>query len=134
MTRYPQFLGCSLFLLTGAILLVGCATTDGPGGFTYKDLPVSKGNAAAGEGSTVTFKGAPLRLEGSQIRVGDTLRNAKLSGADLKLISLAETKGKVRIISIVPSVDIVLSFLSQRDPRMRGSSRSRSASPNMLVA
>jgi thiol peroxidase len=105
MTRYPQFLGCSLFLLTAALLVAGCATTGGPSGFTYKDLPVTKGNAAAGEGSTVTFKGAPLKLEGSPIRVGDTLRNAKLAGTDLKLISLVETKGRVRIISIVPSVD-----------------------------
>jgi thiol peroxidase len=105
MTRYRQLLGCSILLLTGAMLLAGCATMENSSGFTYKDLPVTKGNAVAGEGSTVTFKGAPLKLEGIPIRVGDTLRSAKLAGSDLKPISLAETKGKVRIISIVPSID-----------------------------
>jgi thioredoxin-dependent peroxiredoxin len=87
------------------VLLAGCATMGSPNQFTYKDLPVSKGNAAAGAGNTVTFKGAPLKLEGNPIKVGDTLRDAKLAGLDLKLVSLAEINGKVRIVSIVPSLD-----------------------------
>jgi thiol peroxidase len=87
-------------VLTGtALLLAGCAT------FTYKDFPVSKGSANAGSGNTVTFKGSPLKLEGDPIKVGDTLRDAKLTTGDLKLVSLTEGKGRVRIISIVPSLD-----------------------------
>jgi thiol peroxidase len=87
-------------VLTGtALLLAGCAT------FAYKDFPVSKGSANAGSGNTVTFKGSPLKLEGDPIKVGDTLRDAKLTTGDLKLVSLTEGKGRVRIISIVPSLD-----------------------------
>lgn len=91
-----------LMAMAGATLLaVGCAA----GGFMYKDLPVSKSSAAAGAGNTVTFKGSPLKLDGTAVKVGDTLRDARLAGGDLKLVSLTESKGKVRIISIVPSLD-----------------------------
>jgi thiol peroxidase len=83
------------------LLLSGCAS----GAFPYKDLPVSRNSAAAGTGHTVTFKGAPLKLDGTPVKVGDTIRDAKLAGGDLKLVSLADSKGKVRIISIVPSLD-----------------------------
>ena len=91
----------SLIALAGAALLAtGCA-----GSFMYKDMPVSKTSGTAGEGHTVTFKGAPLKLEGAAVKVGDTIRDAKLAGSDLKLVSLTDGKGKVRIISIVPSLD-----------------------------
>ena len=90
----------SFLALTGTtLILAGCAT------FTYQDLPVSKGSAAAGSGHTVAFKGSPLKLEGDPIKVGDTLRDAKLAGSDLKPVSLTESKGKVRIVSVVPSLD-----------------------------
>ena len=93
----------SLLVLAGASLLVaGCA-----GGYMYKELPVSKSSGAAGSGNTVTFKGAPLKLDGTAVKVGDTVRDAKLTTTppDLKLVSLADGKGKVRIVSIVPSLD-----------------------------
>jgi thiol peroxidase len=92
----------SFLVLAGAgFVLAGCAANS----FTYKDLPISKGSAAAGAGNTVASRGSPLQLEGNPIKVGDTLRDAKLATGDLKLVSLTEGKGKVRIISIVPSVD-----------------------------
>lgn len=93
----------SMAVLAGAgFLLTGCAT-----GYMYKDLPVSKTSAAAGAGNTVTFKGNPLKLDGTAVKVGDTVRDAKLTTTppDLKLVSLAAGKGKVRIVSIVPSLD-----------------------------
>ncbi len=82
------------------LVLAGCAT-----GYMYKDLPVSKTSGTAGAGNTVTFKGSPLKLDGTAIKVGDQLRDAKLAGGDLKLVSLTDGKGKVRIVSIVPSLD-----------------------------
>jgi len=91
----------SMTLAFTIFFLAGCAGSS----FTYKDFPVSKGSAAAGAGNTVAFRGSPLQLEGNPIKVGDTLRDAKLAGGDLKLVSLTEGKGKVRIISIVPSLD-----------------------------
>jgi len=91
----------SMGALAGAALLAaGCAS-----GYMYKDLPVSKTSGTAGAGNTVTFKGAPLKLDGTAIKVGDQLRDAKLAGGDLKLVSLTDGKGKVRIVSIVPSLD-----------------------------
>ena len=42
-------------------------------------------------------------LEG--IKVGDQLRDVKVAKGDLSLVNIAETKGKVRIISVVPSLD-----------------------------
>ena len=90
----------SFLVLTATMLIVaGCAS------FTYKDLPISKGSANAGSGNTVTFKGSPLKLEGDPIKVGDTLHDTKLTTRDLKPVSLTEGKGRVRIISIVPSLD-----------------------------
>ena len=83
------------------LLMTGCATDR----FMYKDFPVSKGSATAGAGNSVTFKGNPVKLDGTAIKVGDTLREVKLAGQDLKLISLTEGKGRVRIVSIVPSLD-----------------------------
>jgi len=91
-----------MIALAGAgLLLAGCAM----GGFMYSDLPVSKSSASAGAGNTVTFKGNPLKLDGTAVKVGDTIRDAKVAGGDLKLVSLTDGKGKVRIISIVPSLD-----------------------------
>jgi thiol peroxidase len=88
-------------LAFATLFLAGCTGNS----FTYKDFPVSKGSAAAGAGNTVAFRGSPLKLEGNPIKAGDTLRDAKLATGDLKLVSLTEGKGKVRIVSIVPSID-----------------------------
>ena len=100
MNRIP-FHSSVIALAWAGLLLSGCAG----GGFMYKDMPVAKTSGTAGAGNTVTFKGAPLKLDGTAVKVGDTIRDAKLAGGDLKLVSLTEGKGKVRIVSIVPSLD-----------------------------
>jgi thioredoxin-dependent peroxiredoxin len=92
------------YMISLAFALFGLAGCTG-NSFTYKDFPVSKDSAATGAGNTVAFRGSPLKLEGKPIKVGDTLRDAKLAADDLKLVSLTEGKGKVRIVSIVPSLD-----------------------------
>jgi thiol peroxidase len=94
-------------ILTVPMGLSGCAGM-GPQadtGFMYKNLPVATGSAEPGEGHTVTFKGAPLALAGSGIKIGDTLRDAKVARGDLSLVNLADTRGRVRIINVVPSLD-----------------------------
>ena len=91
----------SIRLAFALLFLAGCASNS----FMYKDFPVSKGSAEAGTGKTVAFRGSPLKLDGTPIKVGDTLRDAKLATGDLKLVSLTEGKGRVRIVSIVPSLD-----------------------------
>ena len=86
--------------------LVGCQTT-ASNTFLYKNMPVSDGTAVAGEGNKVLFKGNPLTLTGSGVKIGDVLRDVKVTQNDLSLVKIAETKGsgKVRIISVVPSLD-----------------------------
>jgi thiol peroxidase len=53
----------------------------------------------------VTYKGTPLALEGRGVKVGDTLPDVQVAKGDLTLVNIADTKGTVRIISIVPSLD-----------------------------
>jgi thiol peroxidase len=100
--RYSPLLRALLSMCFTAVLLSACASIDSKNQFSYKDLPISKANAA---GSTVAFKGTPQKLEGNTVRVGESLRDAKLTSSDMKPVSLADTQGKVRIVSIVPSVD-----------------------------
>ena len=90
--------------------MTGCDGKDKSAGtgFMYKDLPVATGNATAGKGHSVTFKDSPFKLDGPGIKVGDKLRNVKVAKGDLSLINIADTKGKVRIINIVPSLDTVV--------------------------
>lgn len=87
----------------------GCGSLPVPGqpDFAYKDLPVANGSATAGEGNNILFQGKPLMLSGMGIKVGDSLRDVKLVQTDLSMVNINETKGagKVRIISIVPSLD-----------------------------
>ncbi len=73
--------------------------------FTYKDLTVAKDSVNAGSGQMVTLKGKAFGLEGFGVRTGDQLRDAQLTARDLSPVNIAGTKGKVRIISIVPSLD-----------------------------
>ena len=104
--RYAGFIGTTLCLSLG---LVGCQTMGGSSGagFSYKNMPVANGTAIAGEGNKVLFKGDPLTLAGNGVKVGDALRDVKVAQNDLSLVNIAQTKGagKVRIISVVPSLD-----------------------------
>ena len=74
-------------------------------GFAYKELPVAKGSAKSGGGETIKFGGNNLELSGKGIQAGEPLRSVKLTKTDLSHIDLVDTTGKVRIISIVPSLD-----------------------------
>ncbi|WP_435873868.1 thiol peroxidase [Polycladomyces subterraneus] len=53
----------------------------------------------------VTFKGNPVTLIGPEIKVGDVAPNFKVLANDLSEVTLDDTKGSVRIISVVPSLD-----------------------------
>jgi thiol peroxidase len=74
-------------------------------GFAYQNFPVATTSATPGDGHTVTFKGSPLDLEGKGIKVGDVLPDVKVAKNDLSLMNIADTKGTVRLISVVPSLD-----------------------------
>ena len=53
----------------------------------------------------VTFKGGPLTLLGSQLKVGDRAPEFQVTGQDLSPVTLGTFKGKALLISVVPSVD-----------------------------
>lgn len=102
--KYP---GIVAVVLAVPIGFAGCAGmgSQADTGFMYKNLPVATGSVEPGQGHTVTFKGTPLALAGSGIKVGDRLRDVNVAKGDLSLVNLADTKGRVRIINIVPSLD-----------------------------
>ena len=53
----------------------------------------------------VTMKGNPLTLVGREIGVGDRAPDFKVIGNDLSEVSLSSFRGKVCILSAVPSLD-----------------------------
>ena len=93
--------------LLGLLSLAGCMGAGRESAFLYKNLPIADGSAVAGDGNNILFKGSPLALSGNGIMVGDQLRSVRLTQTDLSHINITDTagKGKVRIISIVPSLD-----------------------------
>jgi len=53
----------------------------------------------------VTMRGNPITLVGPELKVGEAAPDFKLIGNDMKPVTLADTAGKVRILSAVPSLD-----------------------------
>ena len=53
----------------------------------------------------ITFQGNPLTLLGAELKVGDSAPDATLLSNDLSPIQLSSYKGKVCVISVVPSLD-----------------------------
>lgn len=53
----------------------------------------------------ITFKGNGLTLVGSEVKIGDKAPDFKVLAKDLSEVTLVSSKGKVRLISVVPSVD-----------------------------
>jgi len=60
-----------------------------------------------GRSGAVTFKGTPLTLAGSELKVGSQAPDFKLHYFEggLKELKLSDLKGKPTIISVVPSLD-----------------------------
>lgn len=54
---------------------------------------------------SVTLKGNPLNLVGPELKVGDKAPNATLRKDLVTDVSIADTSGKTRIFSVVPSLD-----------------------------
>ena len=55
--------------------------------------------------NAVTMKGHPLTLVGPQLKVGDTAPDYTLIGEGLKPVSLSDSKGQARLLSVVTSLD-----------------------------
>ena len=52
-----------------------------------------------------TFKGNPLTLIGPELKAGDKAPNFQVLAGDLSTVTLDTSKGKTRLISVVPSLD-----------------------------
>jgi thiol peroxidase len=68
-------------------------------------MKVAKETAQPGSGQTVTLKGNAVPLAGTAVRLGEPLPSAMVTGGDLAPFDFGQNPGKVRIISVVPSVD-----------------------------
>lgn len=68
-------------------------------------IKVATESAEPGSGHSVTLKGNALPLLGNPVRLGEPLPAAVVTAGDLSPVNLAEGSGKVRIISVVPSLD-----------------------------
>lgn len=55
--------------------------------------------------ANITFKGNPVTLLGNGVKVGDHAPNFTVLANDLSEVTLENTKGQVRLISVVPSLD-----------------------------
>lgn len=53
----------------------------------------------------VTLKGKPLTLVGPELKVGDKAPDFVTLDPNMNPVTLADTRGKVRIFSVVPSLD-----------------------------
>ncbi|RIV20098.1 thiol peroxidase [Alicyclobacillaceae bacterium I2511] len=54
---------------------------------------------------TFGFVGGPAVLEGPQLKVGDKAPNFEVQANDLSKVTLLDSQGKVRVLSVVPSLD-----------------------------
>jgi thiol peroxidase len=103
--------------LAGALL--ACFAVHG----ADQPMPVAKGSVATGAGNTVTLKGNPMPLAGNGVKVGEPLPAATVVGGNLAPVNIAEAKGKIRIINIVPSLDTPVCDaqtheLAEKDPAL----------------
>ncbi|CAH0127242.1 putative thiol peroxidase [Peribacillus sp. Bi96] len=55
--------------------------------------------------ASVTFKNNPITLVGQELKVGNKAPDFTVLANDLSPVTLSDSKGSVRIISVVPSVD-----------------------------
>ena len=76
----------------------------------------------------VTFKGNPLTLIGPEIKVGQQAPDFQVLAQDLSPVMLATSRGKTRLISIVPSLDTPVC-----DQQTRRFNQEAAALPNAAV-
>ena len=55
--------------------------------------------------TTITFKGDPVELSGTPPQVGDQAPAFDLVNTKMESVKLSDSAGKIRVISIIPSID-----------------------------
>jgi thiol peroxidase len=79
----------------------------------------------------ITFKGNPLTLVGPAIKAGDKAPDFTVLANDLSPVSLNASAGKVRLISVVPSLDTPVCDMQTR--RFNGEASSLGANVVVLT-
>ena len=75
-------------------------------GFTYKNLTIAKGLCQGRQRRDYQFSRQASKLEVEKaFMTGQPLRSVQVSQKDLSTIDLLDTKGTIRIINVVPSLD-----------------------------
>jgi thiol peroxidase len=67
-----------------------------------------------GKMNTVTMHGNPLTLTGTELHIGDKAPQFTVLDKDLKEVGLNDFKGKIKIISVTPSLDTPVCDLQAR--------------------
>jgi thiol peroxidase len=62
----------------------------------------------------ITFKGGPLTLVGPELKVGQMLPDAALTAPDLSEVKISSFRGRILIVSTVPSLDTGICDLQTR--------------------
>ncbi|MFT8321676.1 MAG: thiol peroxidase [Bacillus sp. (in: firmicutes)] len=55
--------------------------------------------------ASITFKNQPVTLLGEEVKAGDTAPNFSVLANDMSEVTLDSSKGKVRLFSVIPSID-----------------------------
>lgn len=71
--------------------------------------------------ATVTFQGNPIRLSGELPAIGSKAPDFRLTASDLSEVSLADLRGRKKILNIVPSLDTPTCAASTRQFNQRAS-------------
>ena len=57
-------------------------------------IPVAKGSVTPGDGQAVTFKGNPLPLAGTAVKIGEPLPASMLTGGNMAPVNIAAAHGQ----------------------------------------
>ena len=88
----------SLLALSSIVLLSGCASAN--------SVKTVIDTASSTPGSIVAMRGAPLKLTGTALLVGEQLPSVQLTDAySMEKVDLSKLRGSVLLISLVPSID-----------------------------
>lgn len=91
--------GVTLTAVAAALAATVCLSDD------VQATKVAKASTEPGSGHNVTLHGNPIPLLGDPVRVGEKLPAALVTAGDMKPVNIADGTGKIRIISVVPSLD-----------------------------
>jgi len=75
-------------------------------------------------GNNITFQGNPLKLSGNSPQAGQSAPAFTVTSQDMKSVTLANFKGKIKLISTFPSLDTPVCDLQVKEFNKRASSLS----------